>query len=191
MSQLFTHQYENHSPSRPIAVYFQPGVWQEQNAEHRLTNQERYRIIMKLRSVLGETFLGGFINNPTSMALYPEATFLHSTTHEEYVSNIQRSQIVISTNGVDGCHSWRTAEAFAAGAIVVTQKPVNVVDSQYREGKNVFLYQSPDECLEICLNLISLSEQELQRLQRNSLQYYIDCIKPGSSQLMEMLQKRY
>lgn len=187
-SRLFLDEYESNNPQRPVDVYFHPGVWQERTEDHRQVNRDRFHIIQALQSSLGAKFLGGFANNMTALELYPEATYSQSISHEAYVRNMQQSQIVISTNGVDGCHSWRTGEAFASGAIVVTQRPVNYVDEYYQHGENVFFYKTAEECIKVCLNLLAKTELERQELRDNSWKYYTKHLRPGNSRLMTILQ---
>jgi hypothetical protein len=142
-SHLFIDQYESAAINRTIGIYFHPGCWQ-MNSEAQ-TNFLRRNIIQQLRQSFGDRFVGGFVNDAHARNQFPQEIYPYVSNHGDYVRNLQNSHIVISTNGMRKCHSTRTAEAYASGAIVVTEAPVNEIDVHVVHGKNVFFYNTPSE----------------------------------------------
>ena len=126
------------------------------------------------------------MNNPVACTYYPNEVFSKSISHQEYARILQNSHIVISTNGIDSCHSWRTAEALASGAILVTEVPVNTVDDEFAYTEGIFLYRNPEECIEICKTLMNKSESDLSRLHANVISYYGRNIAPDSRLLYRL-----
>lgn len=181
LSRLYIDEYEDKVEDKPIGVYFHPGCWPMNGDMNKLTNIDRQNIIKELKHNLGDMFMGGFTNNNTAIDYFPEETFYASTSHREYVNNLQSSQIVISTNGLNGCHSWRTAEALAAGAIVVTEMPKNELTDAISPGENIFYYQSPEECVDICNRVLSLNTEDIDQLHQLSNEYYAEHVNPSRS----------
>lgn len=183
--RLFVDEYESAAAYRPIGVYFHPGCWPT-DAEAK-TNLLRREIIQRLRHRFSDRFVGGFVNDAHARSRFPQDVYPHATNHKEYVRNLQNSHVVISTNGTSGCHSLRTGEALAAGAILVTETPVNEIDAQLVHGKNVFFYNTPAECESICQSILDSSGDTLATLHGETKAYYDEYLKPDAS-LLKRLQ---
>ncbi len=184
-SRLFIDEYETAAPNRTIGVYFHPGYWPMDSEAH--TNFLRCELIQRLRRRFGDRFVGGFFNEARARNRFPQEVYPHATNHREYVRNLQNSHIVISTNGTSGCHSQRTAEALAAGAILVTETPVNEIDGHLVHGKNVFFYNTPAECESICQSILDSTGDTLATLHAETKAYYDEYLKPDAG-LLKRLQ---
>lgn len=184
-SRLFIDEYESAATNRTIGVYFHPGCWPT-DAETQ-TNLLRREIIQRLRRRVGDRFVGGFVNDAQARNRFPQEVYPHATDHRDYVRNLQNSHIVISTNGTSRCHSSRTGEALAAGAILVTETPVNEIDGHLVHGKNVFFYNTPAECESICHDILESGTDTLTALHAETNAYYDEYLEPGAS-LLKRLQ---
>lgn len=195
--RLFIDEYAIATQERSHAIYFHPGCWDTTrvaanaiNKDERVeANLKRQTIIRSLREKFGSKFIGGFVKNKTSQQLFPNDIYPDDVNHRDYVRYLQTSHIVISTNGLDGCHSWRTGEAFAAGAIVLTETPFNVVDNQIEHGANVFFYNAADECVALCEDILGKADTELVNLHKASHQYYLQNVSLGQK-LEAFLRRR-
>lgn len=188
MSRLTKEEYEATTSERPVDVYFHPGCWPMTDERNRETNFVRQKIIQQLRQAFGTSFVGGFVSNSHSLTHFPNEIYPHSTNHQEYVRLLQQSRIVISTNGLDGCHSWRTGEALASGAVLVTEKPLNDVDDNYVQGKTVFFYQTPEECVALCQSLLR-DHENYTHIQAETHRYYENFLEPGRTLLPKLLAR--
>lgn len=186
-SRLLKEEYESRTLERAAGVYFHPGCWPMNEESNRQTNATRQHIIRGLQKSLGERFVGGFVANATARQHFPQEFYEGAATHPEYVRMLQSSYVVISTNGIEDCHSWRTAEALAAGAILVTERPVNFVDHAFYDCPGVFFYDTPEECVAMCDALLSRPAAEIEVCQRAVQDYYSAFLEPGG-RLHERLQ---
>jgi hypothetical protein len=121
------------------------------------------------------------VRSDVALSHFPDEVFPHTLGHREYVENLRNSHVVVSTNGLEGCPSWRTAEALAAGAILVTETPVNLVNEHLRPGTNVFFYDTPEECESICSSVLSSDSETLKRMHAAASGYYEQYVAPGPS----------
>jgi hypothetical protein len=180
-SRLYIDEYECTNVERRYAIYFHPGCWPMDSSTGRAVNQTRQQVIRRLRSSFGERFNGGFVPNRPAREHFPDDLYPRQTSHREYVDNLHSAHVVISTNGLDGCHSWRTAEALAGGAILVTEQPVNMVDDDFRPGENVFYYSTPEECEAVCLQILQADPPTLRALHAATQDYYRAHLAPAES----------
>lgn len=185
--RLFVDEYESTSTNRPIDVYFHPGCWSMALEEFRQVNFTRRGIIQGLRRTFGEGYVGGFVNNAHAQTHFPEEVYPHPIDHRTYVDKLQNTRVVVSTNGLYGCHSWRSAEALAAGAILVTETPVNEIDAHIRPGKNIFYYNTPAECVALCQNILNHDDGSLNALHAEAQKYYACYLEPGNSLLHRLM----
>jgi hypothetical protein len=187
-SRLTVKAYEAATPSstRPLDIYFNPGCWPMNVTKNQEANLTRSRLIKLLRDTFPARFLGGFVSNGVSQEFFPDQICSEVTSHLQYVQTLQRARIVISTNGLAGCHSWRTAEALAAGAVLVTERPVNKVDERFVDGENVFFFDTPEDCQKICADILRLDVAALDHLQEASRRYYAENVAPQRSLLNKL-----
>lgn len=187
--RLTEKQYANNDYNRPVDIYFHPGCWPMTDQIYARANYKRRDIIVKMKKEFRERFVGGFTDNPHARAHFPSEIYPFNRNHDEYVRALQQAHIVVSTNGLDSCHSWRTGEALAAGAILVTERPVNEIDDYLTDQKNVFFYDSPDDCVDICRSILSLDSASLLQLHHTSQAYYEHNLAPGSNLLSRLTSK--
>ncbi len=185
--RLFVDEYESISTNRTIEVYFHPGCWPMNSEENRQVNLTRRGVIQGLRRAFGEGYVGGFVNNASAQTHFPEDVYPHTLDHRTYVCNLQNTHVVISTNGLNGCHSWRSAEALAAGAILVTETPINEIDAHVMPGKNIFYYNTPAECVALCRNILNHDDGSLKALHAEAQKYYRRYLEPGNSLLHRLM----
>jgi hypothetical protein len=182
-SRLMVKSYESTTLAltRPFDIYFNPGCWPMDVLKNKEVNFTRSKLIKLLRDEFPGKFLGGFVSNSVSKNYFADEICDEVTNHFEYVQALHNAKIVVSTNGLGGCHSWRTAEALAAGCVLVTERPVNQVDENFINGENVFFFDTPDECKGICENILRLEPMAFSRLQEASRRYYTEYVAPQKS----------
>lgn len=189
-SRLLAADYRCDRTDRPTGIYFHPGAWLPPgDDQQQQTNTDRHAIITGLRREFGDRFRGGFVQNARTQQTYPDATYPVQIDHRAYVGNLHDAHIVISTNGIGGCHSWRTAEALAAGAILVTERPTNTTEPPLRHGATAFFYDTPDECVALCQSILSRNTADLSDLHRASTHYYDHSLAPGAPLLLDRLKQ--
>jgi hypothetical protein len=120
---------ENSQSGEPFKILFNPTCWDEEASDAvRAVNEFRARLIIALRSELGNRFLGGFRNSGPSVHRYPDAVEDCPISHDEYVRYLHASPIVVYGNGNTNCFSWRLGEAFAAAQCIVSEIIPNQAD---------------------------------------------------------------
>lgn len=180
-SRLHIDEYECTNAERRYAIYFHPGCWPMDSQTGREVNLMRQQVIHRLRDRFGERFNGGFVPNRPAREHFPDDPYPRQTSHREYVDNLHSAHVVISTNGLDGCHSWRSAEALAGGAILATERPANIVDDDIRPGENVFYYSTPEECEAVCLQILQADPSTFRAMRAAAQDYYRTHLAPAES----------
>lgn len=120
-------------------------------------NEERISIIRLLRSEFKDHFMGGLRDDPRTRELAPGlAVPLDVTKRANYLRSLQHSDIGISNIGLQGSIGCKVAE-YCMSSMAVVQNDIGkfVIPGSFERGKNYRVYDSVEDILVICEELIS------------------------------------
>lgn len=140
-------------------------------------NEERVALVRALREAFGAKFIGGLVPTAYAKERYPDAVSDQPTRQSQYVALSKRSMIAIYTRGL--CHSlaFKLPEYLAASKCIVSRELRNQLPQPLVEGQHYLEFDTPEECVERCRNL--LAQPELARhLRREAWRYYQQEVKP-------------
>jgi hypothetical protein len=155
------------------------GLPSELVAERKEMNERRAECIRRLRRNFGEIFRGGFEAEEYALANFPDCVVKEKevTLKRNYVQNMKRASICISTTGLQGSTPWKLGE-YVAGAKAIVSEPVrHVLPGDFARGENYLEFNSPDECVDAVRRLVDEKSMRLAMTKRNR-DYYSQYLRP-------------
>lgn len=125
-------------------------------------NDFRVRLIEGLRDGLGPKFVGGLYPTEATLRLRPDLVDEVPPGRENFAGHLQRSHasvINVSQAGVRGSTGWKLAECMAASRCLVSQPPVYRNLDNVIAGEHFAAYETSEECVAVCLELLSDPER--------------------------------
>jgi hypothetical protein len=181
LSRKLWHEYESpptRLPDEGPLVVFNPSCWDE--AEHpsiRPMNEFRARLIVRLRELFGDRFLGGFRRYGPAWSQYPEAAEERTISHEEYVRLLRATPLSVYVNGKWGCFSWRLAEELAASRCLVSEPIPNDAGFALDAEAGIVVRQTPEEIAAEVRRLAG-EPDEVRVLAERSRRAYVERMRP-------------
>lgn len=173
-------------PKEPRVV-FQTHVWSPEEVgpdNHEIVNQLRVDTIRRLRTELGERFVGGLVPTALAREKYPDILAVAPKRRSQFIRWSKRFLVGVYVRGLNYSYGFRFAEHLAASQCVVAHpdgfrnpSPVPV-----REGVHYLPFQTPDESVTQCRRL--LADRDLaQQMRRANEAYYLAEIEPAAHML--------
>jgi hypothetical protein len=181
LSRKLWSEYEStpvELPEKGPLIVFNPSCWDE--AEHpsvRPMNEFRARLIVRLRELFGDRFLGGFRRYGPSWSRYPEAAEDRAISHDEYVRLLGATPLSVYVNGKYECFSWRLAEDFAASRCLVSEPIPNDAGFPLDAEAGIVVRRTTDEIAAEALRLAG-EPDEVRALALRSRRTYVERIRP-------------
>lgn len=120
-------------------------------------NEERISIIRLLKSEFKDHFMGGLRNDARTRDLAPDlAVPLDVTKRANYLKSLKHSDIGISNVGLQGSIGCKVAE-YCMSSMAIVQNDIDkfVIPGSFERGENYQVYDSVEDILVICEELIS------------------------------------
>jgi hypothetical protein len=160
--------------------YDQSDRAQEKIEERIAINEHRARCIGLLRKELGSHFLGGLSPTPFAVAHYPGLLVERERSIQlNYLRTLREFPICVATTGLHGSTGWKLAEYVAFSKAIVSERLRYAIPGDFAPGGNYLEFDSPEECVERCVKL--MTDPALRcALMHNNASYYRAYLRPDS-----------
>jgi hypothetical protein len=157
-------------------VLFQTRAWDPQTgsdpADLEKLNGERVAIIRGLRESLGQHFVGGLVPTEFARKAYPDCLADTPSDKKGYLALVPQHDICISTTGLHRSNPWKLPEYLAASRAIVMQPLEFEIPKPLAEGVNVRTFATPEECVNICTELLDEPERRAAMKDANFRYYW-------------------
>lgn len=169
----------------PAKILFLTQLWEEDpqldpatNAERRMINTSRIRMIRMLKEHYGDAFTGGLNDLPISRKLAPDLIVpAKLTERKHYMRLLHESDICIGTMGLHESIGWKTGEYVAAAKAIVNERFHYQVPGNFQEGIHYLPFDTEGECLDAVQRLAEDPAARYAMQQANAA-YYESYLKP-------------
>ena len=170
--------------SEPIVLYQTrvfapiPDEHPEFLASKLSVNEQRAALVRRLRSELGEQFVGGLVADDHARSLLPDLSTDQAMLRSKYIVLMQRARVVVYTQGLVGSAAWKLSEYLAAGRAIVMQRLSCELPEPLVDGRDVLVFDTPDECVVACKALLADPERAAA-LGAAAQRYYREWVDPA------------
>lgn len=150
--------------TRPYVSYlvksWDPGRLHSKRSQEEAVakSERRAAIIRALRTEFGDRFVGGFVPSRHVAKHFPDCAATVATSQRDYLAAVAAGGIGVSTRGLVDSNPWKLAEYTAVGAAIVSEPLAYVVPTPLREGLDYSSFQSIEECVVQCRQLLDDAE---------------------------------
>jgi glycosyltransferase involved in cell wall biosynthesis len=151
---------EREGASEPVVLY-QTRVFPPEPMEHPeflaskvVVNEQRASLVRRLRRELGARLVGGLAADDYARWFFPDAITERSSARADYIALMQRSLVVVYSEGLVGSAGWKLAEYLAAGRAIVMQRSRCELPEPLVDQRDVLMFDTPDECVAACKALL-------------------------------------
>ena len=156
--------------------------------ERKLINNLRIETIQKLKSLLGDDFVGGISNTDYARREYPEFIIDdYITKKKNYLKIMKNSDICIGSMGLHESIGWKTGEYIASSKAIINEGFKYDVTGEFRDGENYLSFTTSDECINHVKNLIKNPNRILDMQIKNYI-YYNKYLRPDMQVLNSILK---
>ena len=136
-------------------------------------NRQRMASVRALKRELSHRFLGGVEPGPLARRLCPDLLADGAVVRKRaYLDVVRKTAICVTTTGLHGSNGWKLAEYVAFARAIVTEPLRHEVPGPFDAGRNYLAFESPDQCVERCLELMDDAAQREAMMQRNHAYYH-------------------
>lgn len=172
---------ENNQAHKDAAVFFATRVYAAEEApgtpELESINEKRAALVRALKAAFGPRFVGGLRPSSTAMSRYPDCVYRVENNHAWHYRAGRTSLIHVNSTGLHGSTGWKFAEALAQQSCLVTEPSRDVLPEPFVDGVHGRHYDSVDECVSICEQLLTdLPAADVLRNAGHA--YYLDGVQP-------------
>ena len=170
-------------------ILFQTRLWPGDAPDVVAINQERVALIRTLRQAFGPRFVGGAIADPFARERYSDVVSPLSRGMRGWPQLVRSSLIAVYSRGLHDSIAFKMSEYLAASRCIVAEPPSLALPEPLVAGTNFESFNSPEECVARCEQLLSDPAKALEMRRRNWL-YYRSQVEPAA-QLMRVLQQSF
>jgi hypothetical protein len=146
----------------------------------RVVNEERARIIRRLREAFGDRFVGGFAADEFAQQNFRDCVSPRDYSEAGFCDLIKSSSVCVYTRGLRDSPAFKLAEYFAAGRAVVADEMRTQLPTPLVEGEHLLRFRNDQELLDQCERL--MGEEELRRrVAAGAQRYYAEHIRPRNA----------
>ena len=166
-------------------VTFLVRAWDPQSMNPHLADNlrevtsERARLIRRLRSELGPRFVGGFVPSDYVARTFEDCIADVPTRRPDFLEQVTRGGVAISTVGVAGSNPWKLAEYAALGSAIISEPLQQRLPVPLVEDQNVVWFRTTDQCVEQCRRVLDDADLR-QRLRSGSRSYWASECQPAT-----------
>ncbi len=153
-------------------------------------NAFRVRLIEALKEGLGPRFVGGLYPTAATLRMRPDLIDDVPEGRENFQGHLARSHasvINVSQAGVRGSTGWKLPECLAASRCLVSQAPIYQNLDEVQAGRHFAAYQTPEQCVEVCLELLA-DPQLAAGYRQTGFQFYQKFIRPHAA-MVRLIQE--
>ena len=153
---------------------FSTRLWEKQNE----LNEFRISLARKLKNKFKKNIIIGVNDNTLSRKLCPDL-ILHKTVTQRhhFINLINRSLVCITSTGLHRSIGWRFGEFVAAGKAILSEPLHFAVPGNFQVGKNYLSFNSIDEVVDKCDDLLC-NLDKIHTMEYENLYYYFHYLKP-------------
>jgi hypothetical protein len=164
------------SPDAPVepTVLFQTRVWEPEEVypdDPDEINSTRVAIVRALRSAFGSQFQGGLVPTGYAQEHYPDAVAVNPCRRGQFIAWSKQSLIGVYTRGLHHSTAFKLPEYLAASKCIVSEVPRNELPAPLVAGQHYLSFASPEECVELCRQLLADAARSRQ-LRQEAWSYY-------------------
>lgn len=165
-------------PAQPL-VLFQTRLWEPsaEDQQRGKINDERAALVRALRSSFGARFLGGAIPTPFVRTNYPDVATSLPFSMRAYPSLLKRPLIAVYSRGLLDSLAFKMSEYLAASRCIVGHAPSSVLPEPLEPGRNYLPFETPDQCVAQCEELLSRPAMAAE-MRRSNWDYYRTQVDP-------------
>ena len=153
-----------------------PGIPEE---KLKKLNKMRAMTVKVLREEFGDRFIGGLAPTEYAKAHYPGYLATMKTDKNSYMALVRKCLICVTTKGLHNSTGWKLPEYIAASRCIISEPLMYDLPNPLEEGKNYFVFRSPEECVTICRTILA-SPELVYRMRQSNWHYYNQEIKPSA-----------
>lgn len=142
-------------------------------------HKQRIEIIRMLKKEFSNHFIGGLKFDPPLTDNFADCISNINGDPHSFLSAIRTCGICIYTRGLTLSTGWTLPEFLSQKKCVVAEKSETVFPQALIHNVHLMYFNSYDELIEICKNLIKNSE-ERERIAQNGFDYYNNFINPNN-----------
>lgn len=155
---------------------YSPGPRNARRGE--LENEKRVAVIRALKKEFGDRFVGGLRDSEFARKKYPDCIFPTPINWRQHVALMKSCLIAVTTAGLHDSTDWKLAEYLAASRCTVSERLRYDLPHELREGEEILVFDSPDQCVEACANLLS-NPDLAEKLRQGAQSYYQQHLAPA------------
>lgn len=140
-------------------------------------NNERIELVRALKNHLGERFRGGVMPSELASNLCPDLITPLESHESAYLKHLAAATVVVTEEGLHGSSGSRLGEYFAAGRCIVCEQPRFDTLKMPVNGIDWHLFQTPQECVELCEKLLK-DDALVDKTMLNASTFYNENLKP-------------
>jgi len=150
-------------------------------AEKVRLNETRAGCIKLLRETFGSRFYGGFRHSDFAIKHFPDLLLPGNSQSRKwnYITRLKSFPICVATSGLHGANGSKFGEYVATSKAILSERPNYSVPGDFKDGSNYLGFNSPEECVEQAIRLVS--NRELRNtIMLNNARYYQSYLRPDS-----------
>lgn len=137
---------------------------------------QRIELVRALKKEFGSRFYGGIVRTQSTEKYCPRDLLLPKVSRRKFTSLLKESDIAINTLGVGQSNPWKLGESIAAARCIVSEPLLFDLPEPLQENVNLKTFNSIDECLSACNELMNSPEQ-IRWIKENNKKYYQENIR--------------
>jgi hypothetical protein len=189
--RLLTKLEETPSKSE-LKVFYQVRCFPQMDiAFVKEINNQRGSLIRLFKKELGKKYSGGLVPDSIAKTYYPDYITSLPTDPNSYLDEMKKSAICIYTKGLQDSPARKLAEYLALGKCIVAERYATEFPVPLENGKNIIFFDTPEECVKICKQLLKNPEQ-VESLSLNARAYFETHIHPVQNvkRILELMLKK-
>lgn len=160
-------------------IFYQKRLFpNEIEKDTREVHKQRVELIILLKNKFPLNFVGGLKRDVNSIRLYPEIISTIAGDPKEFLKAMKNCGICIYSRGLTNSPGWTLSEFLSQGKCIVAEKLENELPFPLVNNIQVLFFESNEELIEICKNLVS-NISEINRLGKNAREYYENYVAPS------------
>jgi hypothetical protein len=177
-NELSSMRYVESATSRS-PVIFQPRGWAETSPANVSANRAREDVVRQLRAQFGDTEQIGFIRTPVKNSVSDDMYITRKVARREYLEMLKSTAVGVNSHGLNDSSTFKLSEYLAAGMAIVSDHMKFVLPEPLIEGVHYLEYETPEECVDRCRELIS-SPERLLAMRAANRAYFTRNLEPAT-----------
>lgn len=178
---LNTRKLQDFQEYRPIdsdRIFYQKRLFEDiQLSDTVDVNGQRVAILRLLSSHFPTNFYGGLQKNGIAIREYPDLISDSIKDEVSFLEIMNKCGICVYTRGLKQSSGWTLSEFLSQGKCIIAEKIYNVIPFQLINGEQLLYFETEEELLQICKELLNNTEKR-KNLGSNARSYYERYVSP-------------